>query len=112
MTNQEDKPSILARLAILVTVGVIGWQLYFATFGLIGKYWAMDALTVLVLVPGVFLLGIAGLYYLFKGKPSNADAVIAPLLYRVWGVSVIGGVIFAMILIFAGRVNFSEQFRF
>ena len=113
MTDPDDKPSFLARLVILVTVGAMGWQIYFAAWALLGsKYVSMDALTVLVLVPGIFLLGVAGLYYLFKGKPSNADAVVASRLYRVWCVSVIGGAICSAILIYTTKVGVSNQFRF
>ena len=113
MTDPEDKPSFLARLAVVVTVGVIGLQMYNAGWASLTGHWrSIDALSVLVLYPGIFLLGVAGLYYLFKGKPSNADAAIASRLYPVWGVSVIGGAICYAILIYAAKVSVSNQFRF
>jgi len=43
-------------------------------------------------------LVLAGLYYLIKGKPTNADAVIASRLYRVWGASVIFGAIYSFLI--------------
>jgi len=110
MTDPEDKPSFLARLAVVVTVGVIGWQIYWAGWAsLTGSWGSLDALTVLILMPGLSLLGVAGIYYLFKGKPSPADAVFASRLYRVWGVSLIGGAILTTILIWMGRVIWARQ---
>ena len=43
-------------------------------------------------------LAVAGLYYIIKGKPTNADAAIASRLYRVWGVSVIVGAIYSFLI--------------
>ena len=110
--NPDERPSFLARLAIVVTVGVIGLQIYNAGWAsLTGNWRSIDALEVLVLLPGIFFSYVACLYYLFKGKPSNADAAIASRLYPVWGVSVIGGAICYAILIYAAKDSVSNQFR-
>lgn len=56
------------------------------------------ALLYVCLLIALSYLVVAGLYYLFKGKPANADAVIASRLYRVWGVSVIAGAIYSFLI--------------
>ena len=116
MTDPDDKPSFLARLSIVATIGIVILQI-----GL-GVAVGMDAKRgvavdtedwiLVVLFPAVSFFAIACLYYLFKGKPSNADAVVASRLYRVWGVSVIGGAICSAILIYTTKVGVSNQFRF
>ncbi len=99
MTDPEDKPSFLARLAVVVTVGVIGWQIYWAGLvSLTGRWGSLDALTVLILMPGLSLLGVAGIYYLFKGKPTNADEFIAEELTSAWSISLGLGAIYCFFI--------------
>lgn len=56
------------------------------------------ALLFVCLLFALSYLAIASLYYLIKGKPTNADAVIASRLYRVWGASVIIGAIYSFLI--------------
>lgn len=86
MTDPEDKPSFLARLSILGTIAAIIMQM--TTSFVEGS---RDAIVVTMFIPGSLFMGIAGVYYLFKGKPMGADSVIAGRLYQVWGASLLGG---------------------
>jgi hypothetical protein len=45
----------------------------------------------LILLPAVSFLAVACLYYLFKGKPTDKDKVIAQRLLICWLTSVLGG---------------------
>lgn len=116
MTDPNEKPSFLARLAVVATIGIVVLQigLDVAVITDAKRGMNVDALDwiLTVLFPAVSFFVVACLYYLFKGKPSNADEIIASRLYRVWGMLVIGGAICSAVLIYAAKVSFSNQFRF
>lgn len=102
MTDPEDKPSFLARLAIVVTIGALAWQIVLGFVALLdkindGKAPANAAFFVGV-CPTLAYFTVGGLYYLFKGKPTNADAVISSRLYRVWVASALGGAIYFFLI--------------
>ena len=97
--NPDERPSFLARLAIVATIGIVILQI-----GL-GVAVGMDAKRgvavdtedwiLVVLFPAVSFFAIACLYYLFKGKPTtNADAFIAEELTSVWIISLFIGAIY------------------
>jgi hypothetical protein len=138
MTDPEDKPSFLARLSIVATVGVVVSQFVLFVGGVMEKRFINRAyptkqkefsdaevfgkaviniddlpddattaqpkvfdghsLLFVCLLIALSYLVVAGLYYLIKGKPTNADAVIASRLYRVWGASVIVGAIYSFLI--------------
>lgn len=91
MTDPEYKPSFLARLATLATIGVVIIQIMMAI-----EVRPHAASVVLIFIPAFSFMAVAGIYYLFKGKPSGADSVIASGLYRAWSVSVIGGAAYSL----------------
>ncbi len=91
MSDHENKPSFLARLATLATVGVVIIQIMLAI-----EVRPHAASVVLIFIPAFSFMAVAGIYYLFKGKPSGADSVIASGLYRAWSVSVIGGAAYSL----------------
>lgn len=91
MTDPEYKPSFLARLATLATIGVVIIQIMMAI-----EVRPHAASVVLIFIPAFSFMVVAGIYYLFKGKPSGADSVIASSLYRAWSVSVIGGAAYSL----------------
>jgi hypothetical protein len=90
MTDSNEKPSFLARFSILATIVTIIFQsLTSFTIG------SDAAVLVTLIYPAFSYMVIAGIYYLFKGKPTEADTVIAGGLYQVWFFSlVIGAVVF------------------
>ena len=92
MTDPKDKPSFLARLSILGTIAAIIMQM---TMSFLAG--SRDAVVVLMFIPGSLFIGIAGVYYLFKGKPMGADSVIAGRLYKAWGASLLGGALIYML---------------
>lgn len=102
MTDHENKPSFLARFAIIATVGVVVFQVFMGADlayrkadGYVGKF-REEYLWINLLVASLYL-AIAGLYYLFKGKPENADQHVASRLYAAWPLSVFWGVVFAVL---------------
>lgn len=102
MTDHENKPSFLARFAIIATVGVVVFQVFMGADlayrkadGYLGKF-REEYLWINLLVASLYL-AIAGLYYLFKGKPENADQHVASRLCAAWPLSVFWGVVFAVL---------------
>lgn len=93
MTDLEERTSFLARLAILATIGVVIVQVIMAC-----EVRPHAAPVVLIFIPAFSFMVVAGIYYLFKGKPTGADSVIASGLYRAWSVSVIGGAVYSLIV--------------
>jgi hypothetical protein len=88
MTDSQEKPSFLARLSILATIVTVVIQL--------GKSFEIAspaAAQVTIIFPAFSYMLIAGIYYLFKGKPTEADAVIAGVLYQTWFFSLLGGAV-------------------
>ena len=123
MTDPDDKPSFLARFSVVATNGVCVFQFVLFVGGLMEKWFINSAyspsgrkysdgeatatrpegfegmaLLYVCLLIALSYLVVAGLYYLIKGKPTNADAVIASRLYRVWGASVIIGAIYSFLI--------------
>ena len=102
MTDPDDKPSFLARLAIVVTFGVLAFQL----FGGILALWEKmkrgkvggEAIAFVGIFPVLAHFAVAGIYYIFKGKPTNADIVVASWLYRAWAISLIGALAFCILI--------------
>ena len=102
MTDPDNKPSFLARLAIVTTIGIIILQIGF------GVAVGMDAMRggdvdtedwiLVVLFPAVSFFAIACLYYLFKGKPTNADEFIGEQLGSVWLWSLFLGAIYCFLI--------------
>ena len=99
MNNPDDRPSFLAGLAvplaILVTVGVVLFQLFLGMVFLYKKgmsHSTADATVLVGIYPALVHLVVAVLYHRFKGMP--ADKVVNFLLHSVWTVSVIGGAIY------------------
>ena len=100
--NPDERPSFLARLAIVATIGIVILQI-----GL-GVAVGMDAKRgvavdtedwiLVVLFPAVSFFAIACLYYLFKGKPTNADEFIGEQLTAVWQWSIILGAIYCFLI--------------
>jgi hypothetical protein len=102
MTDPEDKPSFLARLSIVATVGTIILQIGLGVaVGLDAKR-GLDVDTedwlLVVLFPAVSFFAVACLYYLFKGKPTNADKAIADDVCYFWGLSLLFGAIYSFII--------------
>ncbi len=107
MTNPDEKPSFLARLAIVVTFGVMVLQLFLV----IVASWQIsynrdrtisDGVNIIFgvgILPVLAYITVAGIYYLFKGKPTNVDIVVTSRLYRAWVISLIGGVVYAYFFI-------------
>jgi hypothetical protein len=99
MTDHDDKPSFLARLAIVVTFGVLPLQFF---GGIVAQQerktpGSAASLVGLLLLLGLPLLAhsaVAGIYYLFKGAPTNADNVVKSRLLYVWVISYIQAGIF------------------
>ena len=100
--NPDERPSFLARLAIVATIGIVILQI-----GL-GVAVGMDAKRgvavdtedwiLVVLFPAVSFFAIACLYYLFKGKPTNADEFIGEQLGSVWLWSLFLGAIYCFLI--------------
>ena len=100
--NPDERPSFLARLAIVATIGIVILQI-----GL-GVAVGMDAKRggdvdtedwiCVVLFPAVSFIAIACLYYLFKGKPTNADEFIGEQLGSVWLWSLFLGAIYCFLI--------------
>jgi hypothetical protein len=102
MTDPDDKPSFLARLAIVVTIGAVALQLF---FGILAMWMKMsngkapsEAAFIVGIFPTLSHFGVAGLCYLFGGKPTGANEVIFSRLSRVWIVSFIGGAIYFFLI--------------
>ena len=114
--DPDERPSFLARLAIVATIGTAILQIgmAYAITTAERRHTEVDneSRSLLYCLPAVSFFSVACLYYLLKGKPTNADAVIASRLYRVWGASVIIGAIYSAILIYTTKVGVSNQFRF
>ena len=101
--NPDERPSFLARLAIVATIGIVILQI-----GL-GVAVGMDAMRggdvdtedwiLVVLFPAVSFFAVACLYYLFKGKPTNADEYIADEVCYCWGLSLLFGAIYSFFII-------------
>lgn len=96
MTTRHEKPTFLARLAIIVTVSAIAWQFFFLSTSsfreLNSTGTGFSKAHILVgLAPFLVFSAIAAVYYLFMGKPANSDAIIARRLYLTWAISVITG---------------------
>lgn len=102
MTDPDDNPSFLARVAIVVTFGVLAYQLLLG----IGALWEKmkrgkvgnEAILFVGIFPVLAHFAVAGIYYIFKGKPTNADIVVASWLYRAWAISLIGGLAFCILI--------------
>lgn len=102
MTDPNEKPSFLARLSIVATIGIVILQI-----GL-GVAVGMDAKRgvavdtedwiLVVLFPAVSFFAVACLYYLFNGKPTNADEVLAEKLSSVWFFSLVIGAIYSFLI--------------
>lgn len=99
MTDPDDKPSFLARLAFVVTIVVLALQIFGGIVARSNINWPNSYDYKL----GVFLVSFfpllahsafACIYYLFKGQPMNADSVVKSLLFRVWTLSYIFGIVF------------------
>ena len=102
MTDPEDKPSFLARLSIVATVGIIILQIGLGVaVGLDAKR-GLDVDTedwlLVVLFPAVSFFAVACLYYLFKGKPTYADKAIADDVCSCWKLSLVFGAIYSLII--------------
>ena len=102
MTDLDEKPSFLARLAIVVTIGVVALQIF---LGIVALWMKMnggkapsEAAVIVGIFPALSHFTVAGLCYLFGGKPTGANAVIFSRLYRVWAVSIIGGAIYSFLI--------------
>ncbi len=99
MTDPDDKPSFLARLAVVVTFGVLALQIFGGMVAWFGKE-NPDSLdfragSILVgIFPNLTFGAIAGIYYLFKGKPTNADIVVKSRVMWIWFISAFGGIVF------------------
>ena len=101
--NTDERPSFLARLAIVATIGIVILQI-----GL-GVAVGMDAKRgvavdtedwiLVVLFPAGSFFAIACLYYLFKGKPTNADEYIADEVCYCWGLSLLFGAIYSFFIL-------------
>jgi len=99
MTNPDEKPSFLARLAVVVTFGVLALQLFggvVAGSGIKSPDSSDFNLAVFLvgLFPPLVHSAVAGTYYLFKGAPTNADNVVKSRLFLVWTISYIVGAVF------------------
>ena len=93
--NPDERPSFLARLAIVATIGIVILQLGFvfeivAGMKRVGRVHPESWLP-LILLPAVSFLAVACIYYLFKGKLTDTDKVIAHRLLICWLTSVLGG---------------------
>jgi len=102
MTDPDDKPSFLARLAIVATIGAVAFQIFLGIVSIWMKMKGGKAPSEAALFVGIFPtlshFGVAGLCYLFGGKPTGANAVIFSRLYRVWAVSIIVGAIYSFLI--------------
>ena len=98
MTDPDDKPSFLARLAVVATIGVLAFQLFAGIVMLWEKMRRGKVPNEAILFVGIFPVlahfAVAGIYYIFKGKPTNADIVVTFWIYRAWAISLIGGLAF------------------
>jgi len=116
MTDPVENPSVLARLAVVVTAGVVIGQIFFVAADLVllasKGHMHNDTYYFVGIAAPLSLFAVASLYYIFKGKPTNADAVIASRLYRAWAISVIGGTIFTLIQFWVTLNKVDGQFRF
>lgn len=92
MTSSDDKPTFLARLSILETIGAVILQM---TMSFVPG--SRDAAVTLIFIPGFMFMGIAAIYYLFKGKPTGVDSVVANRLYQAWIASLVGGTVIYML---------------
>ena len=100
--NPDERPSFLARLAIVATIGIVILQI---GLGVAGGMDAKRGVAVdtedwilVVLFPAVSFFAIACLYYLFKGKPTNAEAFLAEQLTTVWLWSLFLGAIYCFLI--------------
>jgi hypothetical protein len=92
---EENPPSFIARLAMVATIGIVVLQLGFV-FEVVGGMKRVgrrlpESWLNLILLPAVSFLAVACLYYIFKGKPTDTDKVIAHRLLICWLSSVLGG---------------------
>lgn len=86
MTTPVDNPSFLARFVILATIVAITYQLLTGFFAPIKS--KGEAAVFLILLPALFFAVLAGIYYLFKGKPSGADKIAyEEHIIPAWGFS-------------------------
>jgi hypothetical protein len=102
MTDPDEKPSFLARLAIVATIGAVAFQIF---LGIVSIWMKMkngkapsEASVFVGIFPALSHFTVAGLCYLFGGKPTGANAVIFSRLYRVWAVSIIVGAIYSFLI--------------
>lgn len=103
MTDPNEKPSFLARLAIVATVGIVILQIGLGVaVGMDAKRGVADVdnedWILVVLFPAVSFFAVACLYYLFKGKPTNADEVLAEKLSSVWFFSLVIGATYSFLI--------------
>ena len=103
MTDPNEKPSFLARLAIVATVGIVILQIGLGVaVGMDAKRGVADVdnedWILVVLFPAVSFFAVTCLYYLFKGKPTNADEVLAEKLSSVWFFSLGIGAIYSFLI--------------
>ena len=104
MTTPVEKPSFLARLAIVATFGAILSQIAALVMvavdprvvntgvpPLAEKAALEEAIIQVLIAPLFYYFGAAGIYYLFKGWPTDVDSCIANRLYRTWGISLVVG---------------------
>ena len=99
MTDPDDNPSFLARLAVVVSFGVLALQIFGGMVAWFGKE-NPDSLDfragcfLVGIFPNLTFWAIAGIYYLFKGKPKNADIVAESRVKWIWFISALGGIVF------------------
>lgn len=103
MTDPNEKPSFLARLAIVATVGIVILQIGLGVaVGMDAKRGVADVdnedWILVVLFPAVSFFAVTCLYYLFKGKPTNADEVLAEKLSSVWFFSLVIGATYSFLI--------------
>jgi hypothetical protein len=93
MNDSNEKPSFLARFSIVATIVtfILQYSMAFVT----GSH-APALIT--IIYPSFSYALIAGIYYLFKGKPTGADSVIADRLGQAWVASLVGGFVMFMLL--------------
>jgi ABC-type phosphate/phosphonate transport system permease subunit len=102
MTTPDKQPSFFARIAIVITTGIVGWQLFFvgdSSWKILRSGSAYSETSLFVgVIPPLSFLAIAGLYYVSKGKPIDHDISVATRLYRVWAISTIGGALCSFLM--------------
>ena len=89
MTDPDDKPSFLARLAVVATIGVLALQVFMWVWReqfLRGQPSVFEV-WLLFFFPFFAHIAISVIYYLFKGMPTNADIVVKHQIQFVWNFS-------------------------